>query len=63
MQRTFRAKLRGAIITGAALASARHDGVILGGTWDHDDWSLRPDPEQAAGILETHVQIMKGLKS
>lgn len=41
----------------------RRDGVILGGTWDHDDWSLTPDPEQAAGILETHIQIMKGLRS
>lgn len=40
----------------------RRDGVILGGTWDHDDWSLTPDPEQAAGILETHIEIMKGLK-
>ena len=40
----------------------RRDGVILGGTWDHDDWSLTPDPEQAAGILEAHIEIMKGLK-
>lgn len=41
----------------------RTDGVILGGTWDHDDWSLTPDPEQATGILEAHMEIMKGLKS
>ncbi|HKR21917.1 MAG TPA: FAD-dependent oxidoreductase, partial [Pyrinomonadaceae bacterium] len=40
----------------------RRDGVILGGTWDHDDWSLTPDPEQAAGILEAHTEIMKRLK-
>lgn len=40
----------------------RRDGIILGGTWDHDDWSLTPDPEQAAGILEAHIEIMKGLK-
>ena len=39
----------------------RRDGIILGGTWDHDDWSLTPNPEQATGILETHMQIMKGL--
>jgi glycine/D-amino acid oxidase-like deaminating enzyme len=40
----------------------RRDGIILGGTWDHDDWSLAPNPEQATGILETHAEIMKGLK-
>ena len=40
----------------------RRDGIVLGGTWDHDDWSLTPDPEQATEILEAHMQIMKGLK-
>lgn len=40
----------------------RRDGIILGGTFDHDDWSLEPRADQAAGILETHAEIMKGLK-
>jgi glycine/D-amino acid oxidase-like deaminating enzyme len=40
----------------------RRDGIILGGTFDHDDWSLTPRPEQTSGILEAHAQIMKGLK-
>ena len=40
----------------------RRDGIILGGTWDHDDWSLTPNPEQATSILETHMQIMKNLR-
>ena len=40
----------------------RHDGIILGGTFDHDDWSLAPRPEQTTGILEAHTGIMKGLK-
>jgi glycine/D-amino acid oxidase-like deaminating enzyme len=40
----------------------RRDGIILGGTWDHDDWSLAPNPEQATGILESHMAIMKSLK-
>ena len=40
----------------------RRDGIILGGTWDHDDWSLTPDPEQATNILEAHMEIMKGLR-
>jgi len=41
----------------------RRDGIVLGGTWDHDDWSLTPDPDQATQILEGHMEIMKGLKS
>lgn len=40
----------------------RRDGIILGGTFDHDDWSLEPRADQAAGILEVHAQINKGLK-
>ena len=41
----------------------RRDGIILGGTWDHGEWSLEPNPEQAAGILETHTSIMQSLAS
>jgi D-amino-acid oxidase len=40
----------------------RRDGIVLGGTWDHDDWSLTPNPDQATGILEAHTEIMKGVK-
>jgi glycine/D-amino acid oxidase-like deaminating enzyme len=40
----------------------RHDGIILGGTFDHDNWSLAPDPQQTTGILEGHAEVMKGLK-
>ena len=40
----------------------RRDGIILGGTFDHDDWSLAPKPEQTTRILESHAEIMKGLK-
>ena len=41
----------------------RRDGVILGGTFDHDDWSLAPRADQASQILQTHTDIMKGLRS
>ena len=40
----------------------RRDGIILGGTWDHDDWSLTPNADQAAEILDAHTEIMKSLK-
>lgn len=47
---------------GSGYMFPRRDGIILGGTFDHGDWSLEPDPEQAAGILSAHQEIMKGLK-
>jgi glycine/D-amino acid oxidase-like deaminating enzyme len=40
----------------------RHDGIVLGGTWDHDDWSLTPDPVQADEILETHANIARAMR-
>lgn len=41
----------------------RRDGIVLGGTFDHGDWSLAPNPDQANAILDAHTEIMKGLKS
>jgi D-amino-acid oxidase len=40
----------------------RHDGIVLGGTFDHDDWSLQPRADQRDGILAAHTEVMKGLK-
>jgi D-amino-acid oxidase len=40
----------------------RHDGIVLGGTFDHDDWSLQPRADQRDGILSAHTEVMKGLK-
>ncbi|MDQ1522877.1 MAG: D-amino-acid oxidase [Pyrinomonadaceae bacterium] len=40
----------------------RRDGIILGGTWDRDDWSLTPKAKHTTRILEEHAEIMKGLK-
>ncbi|HWT03981.1 MAG TPA: FAD-dependent oxidoreductase [Pyrinomonadaceae bacterium] len=40
----------------------RRDGIILGGTFDRDDWSLAPRAEQTTQILEGHAEVMKGLK-
>lgn len=41
----------------------RSDGIFLGGTFDLDDWSLEVRRDQGDGILNTHVEIMKGLRS
>jgi len=39
----------------------RRDGIILGGTFDHDDWSLAPRADQATSILDVHSEIMKSV--
>ena len=36
----------------------RRDGIILGGTFDRNDWSLAPDPQQTTSILDGHTSIM-----
>jgi glycine/D-amino acid oxidase-like deaminating enzyme len=40
----------------------RHDGIVLGGTFDHGDWSLEPRADQRDLILSAHSEIMKALK-
>jgi hypothetical protein len=40
----------------------RSDGILLGGTFDRDDWSLAVNPEQPNRILNTHTEIMKGFR-
>jgi glycine/D-amino acid oxidase-like deaminating enzyme len=48
---------------GSGYMFPRADGIVLGGTFDHGDWSLAPKPEQTTEILQSHAEIMKGLKS
>lgn len=49
-------------LSGRGYMFPRRDGIILGGTFDHGDWSLNPDPEQTNQILNGHSEIMKGLR-
>lgn len=35
----------------------RRDGIILGGTHERDEWSLEPNPTEAARILEGHQEL------
>lgn len=49
-------------LSDSAYMFPRQDGIILGGTWGRERWSLEPDLEQTTGILEAHAEIMKGLK-
>ena len=40
----------------------RRDGIVLGGTWDHDRWDLEPDAKQSERILELNAELMKHMK-
>ena len=35
----------------------RTDGIILGGSWQKDEWSLAPDPAQSRRILQGHAEF------
>lgn len=47
-------------LAGGAYMFPRRDGIVLGGTWDRNDWSLTPDTEQTKELLDTHRAIMAG---
>lgn len=47
-------------ISDSAYMFPRRDGIVLGGTFNHDDWSLEPKAAQTTRILEGHASIMKG---
>jgi len=40
----------------------RSDGIVLGGTFDRDNWSLDVNREQANHILNSHAEMMKNVK-
>ena len=50
-------------ISGLGYMFPRRNGIILGGTWDHGNWSLNPNPEQTNQILAGHTEIMNGLRA
>jgi glycine/D-amino acid oxidase-like deaminating enzyme len=40
----------------------RADGILLGGTFEHDQWEATPQPEAIARIIERHRVLMAGLR-
>ena len=46
-------------LSGSSYMFPRRDGIILGGTWQHEDWNLQPDPATTTSILNAHAEIMK----
>jgi glycine/D-amino acid oxidase-like deaminating enzyme len=49
-------------VGGSGYMFPRRDGIVLGGTFDRDVWSLEPDPDTVTRILENHAEIMKRMK-
>ena len=46
------------VLTGAhGYMFPRPDGIILGGTFELDEWSTVPEPEAIAGILTSHKRL------
>ena len=42
------------VISNRAYMFPRRDGILLGGSFEHGNWNLEPDPEVTARILEEH---------
>jgi glycine/D-amino acid oxidase-like deaminating enzyme len=40
----------------------RADGIILGGTFERNEWSTVPEPQTVASIVESHRQLMAGFR-
>ena len=40
----------------------RHDGIVLGGTFEHDNWSTDPDPATTTRIINDHAQFVSRWK-
>jgi hypothetical protein len=46
----------------ASVRFSRRDGIVLGGTFEPDNYSLEPDAKTTARIVEGHAEIAKGLR-
>jgi glycine/D-amino acid oxidase-like deaminating enzyme len=49
-------------LSGSLYMFPRRDGIILGGTFEHDRWSLDADANQTLLTLEGNARIMGGLR-
>lgn len=48
--------------TGDGYMFPRADGIILGGTFEHDVWSTEPEPDAIARIVESHRRLFAGFR-
>ena len=40
----------------------RRDGIVLGGTFDHGEWSLEPDPDAVERILRENARVFEAMR-
>ena len=40
----------------------RADGIVLGGTFEHGEWSTVPEPATVASIVESHRELFAGFR-
>ncbi len=40
----------------------RSDGIALGGTAEHDEWSLEPNEEARKGVVEGHMELFSAMR-
>ena len=55
-------EVRYAFTGGPGYMFPRPDGVILGGTFELDEWDTTPEPQTIAGILARHKAFFAGLR-
>lgn len=51
-----------AVLFGDDYMFPRHDGVLLGGTHEHDVWTLDPNLEAKQRVLSEHQKFFSGMK-
>jgi glycine/D-amino acid oxidase-like deaminating enzyme len=47
-------EIRYALLGHAGYMFPRADGILLGGTWEHDEWDATPQPDDIARIVASH---------
>ena len=55
-------EIRYAFTGGDGYMFPRSDGIILGGTFELDEWDTTPQPEAIANILASHQQLNARLR-
>jgi D-amino-acid oxidase len=50
------------LLDGPLYMFPRHDGILLGGTFDRGNWSLEPDLEVEKRILDGHRRFFEGMR-
>ncbi|HEX6626047.1 MAG TPA: hypothetical protein VF064_20180, partial [Pyrinomonadaceae bacterium] len=50
------------LLNGSYYMFPRRDGIILGGTFERDNWSLEPNAETTALILDANAEAMKRVR-